>query len=71
MFLLAGPIQYNEPPQFYLSFLSGSSKVKKLPWYKLAPKTQKNYFMAIESYKTFCMLSNITAWPAFTQSLEK
>lgn len=69
MSLLAEPLLYDEPPASYLSSTSGSTIVKRLAWYGLAPDTRKGYAAAIDSYESFCALFNKSSWPVTTRVL--
>lgn len=51
-----GPIGFDEPPNSYLSSVTGSAIVKKLAWCGLAPEARRGYKSATKSYEVFCML---------------
>ncbi len=68
---LAEPLSYNVPPASYLSSTLGSTIVKRLALYGLAPNTRKGYPAAISSYVSFCALYNKEPWPASTTMLEE
>lgn len=68
---LAEPLQFDDPSTSYLSSTSGSTIVKRLAWYDLAPETRKGYKAARESYESFCMLMRLASWPATNQTLEE
>ncbi len=71
MSLLAEPLSYDDPPASYLSSTSGSTIVKRLAWYGLAPDTKKGYAAAFSSYVSICALRNKEPWPASTTILEE
>lgn len=71
MFILAKPLSFHESLAPYLYSKSGSTIVKQLVWYGLAPDTRKGYAAAINSYKSFCALFNEKSWPALTTMLEE
>lgn len=68
---LAEPLHFTEPPASYLSSTSGSTIVKRLTWNGVSAETRNGYQTVIDSYKTFCMLFNLPAWPATSHTLEK
>lgn len=68
---LVESLSFDDPPASYLSFTPGSTIVKRLVWYGLAPDTRKSYAFAINSYKSFCALFNKDPWPASTTMLEE
>lgn len=59
------------PPSSYLSSTPGSTIVKRLAWYGLAPDTRKGYAAAVDSYESFCALFSEKPWPASTTMLEE
>lgn len=71
MSLLAEFLQFNDPPPFYLLSKSGSTIVKYLKQYGLAPDIQKSYQMAKKLYKSFYMLIRLLPYPATNQILEE
>ena len=68
---MAEPIEFDDPPASYLSSTPGSTIVKRLAWYGLAPGTRKGYNSAIDSFESFCMLRQRPAWPAAVEMLEE
>ncbi len=65
------PIEFDDPPASYLSLTPGSTIVKRLAWYGLAPGTRKGYCSAIDSFESFYMLRQRPAWPAAVDMLEE
>ncbi len=68
---LAEPLAYDDPPASYLSSTPGSTIVKRLAWYGLAPDTTRGYAAAFNSYTSFCTLHNEKSWPASMTILEE
>lgn len=62
-----GPIGFDEPPNSYLSSVTGSAIVKKLE--ALAPEARRGYKSATKSYEIFCMLHKLNPWPASIETL--
>jgi hypothetical protein len=71
MFSLTEIIQLNNSLVFFLFFTSRSASTNRLVWYELALETRKKSRSIIESYETFCLLTNLMIWSASNQMLEK
>lgn len=65
MSTLAGPLEYNAPPQSFIDSIPDlSHPAKTLIWYGLARSTRQSYEATINSYVLFCADRQAQPWPA-------